>query len=57
MYTAAWQEKIEKNKDWFLWDEKLSRTNEKARLLESKSSCLVTEFEEIQGSFRKLNID
>lgn len=48
---------MEKNRDWFLRDEKLSRTNEKARLLESKASCLVMEFEGIQGSFRKLNID
>ncbi|XP_071570703.1 alpha-tocopherol transfer protein-like [Temnothorax nylanderi] len=55
--NAAWQEKIEKARDWFLRDEKLSRTNEKARLLESKASCLMMEFEGIQGSFRKLNID
>ncbi|XP_024869429.1 uncharacterized protein LOC112453102 isoform X2 [Temnothorax curvispinosus] len=55
--NAAWQEKIEKNRDWFLRDEKLSRTNEKARLLESKASCVMMEFEGIQGSFRKLNID
>lgn len=53
--NAAWQEKIEQYKDWFLRDEKLSRTNENARLLESKS-CLM-EFEALQGSFRKLNID
>lgn len=56
-YVAAWQEKIEKNRDWFLRDEKLSCTNEKARLRELKASCLVMEFEGIQGSFRKLNID
>ncbi|XP_011871185.1 PREDICTED: alpha-tocopherol transfer protein-like [Vollenhovia emeryi] len=54
---AAWQEKIEKNRDWFLSDEKLSRTNEKARLPESKVSCLEIELEGTQGSFRKLNID
>ncbi|KYM82716.1 Alpha-tocopherol transfer protein-like protein [Atta colombica] len=53
----AWQKKIEKNRDWFLQDEKLSRTNEKARLLELKSSCLAMNIEGIQGSFRKLNID
>ncbi|KYN39545.1 Alpha-tocopherol transfer protein-like protein [Trachymyrmex septentrionalis] len=53
----AWQKKIEKNRDWFLQDEKLSRTNENARLLESKSSYLVMNIEGIQGSFRKLNID
>ncbi|XP_070154942.1 alpha-tocopherol transfer protein-like isoform X2 [Polyergus mexicanus] len=55
--NAAWQEKIEKNRDWFLRDEKLSRTNEKARLPESKRSCLLMELEGTQGSFRKLNID
>ncbi|KAL0129671.1 hypothetical protein PUN28_001737 [Cardiocondyla obscurior] len=55
--NAAWQEKLEKNRDWFLRDEKLSRTNEKARLMELKSSCLVMELEGIQGSFRQLNID
>ncbi|KYQ46219.1 Alpha-tocopherol transfer protein-like protein [Trachymyrmex zeteki] len=53
----AWQEKIEKNRDWFLRDEKLSRINEKARLPESKSSCLAMDIEGTQGSFRKLNID
>ncbi|XP_018400044.1 PREDICTED: alpha-tocopherol transfer protein-like [Cyphomyrmex costatus] len=53
----AWQEKIEKNREWFLRDEKLSRTNENARLLKLKSSCLVMDIEGIQGSFRKLNID
>lgn len=55
--TAAWQGKIEKNRDWFLRDEKLSRTNEKARLPESKTSRLLMELEGTQGSFRKLNID
>lgn len=56
-YIAAWQEKIEKNRDWFLRDEKLSRTNENARLPESKRSRLLMELEGLQGSFRKLNID
>ncbi|EZA55687.1 hypothetical protein DMN91_001755 [Ooceraea biroi] len=55
--NAAWREKIEKNRDWFLREEKLSRIDEKARLPESKPSCLVMELEGIQGSFRKLNID
>jgi len=57
MYAAAWREKIEKNRDWFLREEKLSRSDEKARLPESKSSCLLQELDGIQGSFRKLNID
>ncbi|KAL6262827.1 hypothetical protein P5V15_005617 [Pogonomyrmex californicus] len=55
--NATWQQKIEKNRDWFLRDEKLNHTDEKLRLLESNTSCLLMEFEEIQGSFRKLNID
>ncbi|XP_072760133.1 alpha-tocopherol transfer protein-like [Anoplolepis gracilipes] len=55
--NVAWQEKIEKNRDWFLRDEKLSRTDEKVRLPESKTSRFLMEFEGIQGSFRKLNID
>ncbi|XP_029164450.1 alpha-tocopherol transfer protein-like [Nylanderia fulva] len=55
--NAAWQEKIEKNRDWFLRDEKLSRTDERARLPESKTSRLLMELAGIQGSFRKLNID
>ncbi|XP_012534312.1 alpha-tocopherol transfer protein-like [Monomorium pharaonis] len=55
--NAAWQRRIEKHRDWFLQDEKLSRTKENARLPEFKASCLLTEFEGIQGSFRKLNID
>ncbi|XP_020284646.1 alpha-tocopherol transfer protein-like isoform X2 [Pseudomyrmex gracilis] len=52
----AWQEKLEKNRDWFLHDEKLSRTNETARLPELKSYFL-KDLEGLQGSFRKLNID
>ncbi|CAL7938017.1 unnamed protein product [Xylocopa violacea] len=52
----AWQKKIEKNKDWFLREEKLSRTNESARLPESKSRLLM-ELDGLQGSFRQLNID
>ncbi|XP_076758667.1 alpha-tocopherol transfer protein-like [Xylocopa sonorina] len=52
----AWQRKIEKNKDWFLREEKLSRTNESARLPESKSR-LLNELDGLQGSFRQLNID
>lgn len=55
--NAAWRQKIEKNRDWFLREEKLCRTNEKARLPETKSSGLLIELEGIQGSFRKLNID
>ncbi|XP_054001331.1 alpha-tocopherol transfer protein-like [Hylaeus anthracinus] len=52
----AWKKKIEKNRDWYLREEKLSRTDESARLPESKSRLLV-ELEGMQGSFRKLNID
>ncbi|XP_015520341.1 alpha-tocopherol transfer protein-like [Neodiprion virginianus] len=52
----AWKRKIEKNRDWFLREEKLCRTNENARLPNSKSS-LTSELNGIQGSFRKLNID
>lgn len=52
----AWKKKIEKNRDWFLREEKLSRTNEKARVPESKSR-LLAELDGIQGSFRQLNID
>ncbi|XP_071866087.1 alpha-tocopherol transfer protein-like [Bombus fervidus] len=52
----AWKKKIEKNRDWFLREEKLSRTNEKARIPESKSR-LLTELDGLQGSFRQLNID
>ncbi|XP_011165153.1 alpha-tocopherol transfer protein-like [Solenopsis invicta] len=55
--NTAWQEKLEKNRDWFLQDEKLSRTNEKARSPELKASCLVMDYEGIQGTFRKLNLD
>ncbi|XP_033176303.1 alpha-tocopherol transfer protein-like [Bombus vancouverensis nearcticus] len=52
----AWKKKIEKNRDWFLREEKLSRTNEKARVPESKSR-LLAELDGLQGSFRQLNID
>ncbi|XP_003401340.1 alpha-tocopherol transfer protein-like [Bombus terrestris] len=52
----AWKKKIEKNRDWFLREEKLSRTNENARVPESKSR-LLAELDGLQGSFRQLNID
>ncbi|KZC05924.1 PREDICTED: alpha-tocopherol transfer protein-like [Dufourea novaeangliae] len=52
----SWRKKIEKNRDWFLREEKLSRTNESARLPETKSR-LLAELDGLQGSFRKLNID
>lgn len=52
----SWRKKIEKNRDWLLREEKLSRSNESARLLTSKSS-ITSELNGIQGSFRKLNID
>ncbi|XP_076650281.1 alpha-tocopherol transfer protein-like [Halictus rubicundus] len=52
----SWRKKIENNRDWFLREEKLSRTDESARLPESKSR-LITELDGIQGSFRQLNID
>lgn len=54
--NGAWKKKIEKNRDWFLREEKLSRTNENARLPESKTRIL-KELEGLQGSFRQLNID
>ncbi|XP_043247851.1 alpha-tocopherol transfer protein-like [Colletes gigas] len=52
----AWRKKIEKNRDWYLREEKVSRTNESARQPESKSR-LLKELDGLQGSFRKLNID
>ncbi|XP_015585582.1 alpha-tocopherol transfer protein-like [Cephus cinctus] len=52
----AWRNKIEKNRDWYLREEKLSRTNENARMPHTKSSIAV-EINGIQGTFRKLNID
>ncbi|XP_076241573.1 alpha-tocopherol transfer protein-like [Calliopsis andreniformis] len=52
----AWKKKIEKNRDWFLREEKISRTNESARLPECKSK-LLTELDGLQGSFRRLEID
>lgn len=55
-FLDAWKKKIEKNRDWFLREEKLSRTNEKARVPESKSK-LLAELDGLQGSFRQLNID
>jgi len=57
VFAAAWREKTEKNRDWFLREEKLSCSDEKARLPNSKSSCFLRELEGTQGSFRKLNID
>lgn len=56
IFLDAWKKKIEKNRDWFLREEKLSRTNENARLPESKTRIL-KELEGLQGSFRQLNID
>ncbi|XP_032691501.1 uncharacterized protein LOC116854074 isoform X4 [Odontomachus brunneus] len=55
--NAAWRERIEKNRDWFLREEKLSRADESARLPDSKPLSLLMELEGIQGTFRKLNID
>lgn len=52
----AWKNRIEKNRDWFLREEKISRTNESARLPECKSRLLM-ELDGLQGSFRRLNID
>ncbi|XP_043267889.1 alpha-tocopherol transfer protein-like [Venturia canescens] len=52
----AWKKKIEKNRDWYLREEKLSRTDEKVRLPTS-ASALAKELSGLQGSFRKLNID
>ncbi|CAB0036247.1 unnamed protein product [Trichogramma brassicae] len=54
--NESWRLKIEKNRDWFLREEKLSKTNESARLPSSRSTIL-KELEGVQGSFRKLNID
>lgn len=56
IFLDAWKKKIEKNRDWFLREEKLNRTNENARLPESKTRIL-KELEGLQGSFRQLNID
>lgn len=47
----SWRKKIEKYRDWFLREEKISKTNETVRLPASSSS-LVTELGGIQGSFR-----
>ncbi|XP_076165589.1 alpha-tocopherol transfer protein-like [Ptiloglossa arizonensis] len=52
----AWKKRIEKNRDWYLREEKISRTDESARLPESKSKFL-SELEGLQGSFRQLNVD
>ena len=52
----GWRKKIEKQRDWFLREEKISKTNESARMSNKKSS-LAKELDGIQGSFRKLNID
>lgn len=54
--SEAWRIKIEKHRDWFLREEKISRTNESARLPTNKCTIL-KELEGVQGSFRKLNID
>ncbi|KAK2583869.1 hypothetical protein KPH14_001143 [Odynerus spinipes] len=53
----AWRKKIERNRDWYLKEEKLSRSNENARLPDMKPSGLFSELDGVQGSFRKLNID
>ncbi|XP_014219813.1 alpha-tocopherol transfer protein-like [Copidosoma floridanum] len=54
--NEAWRLKLEKHRDWFLRDEKISRTDESKRLPNSK--CLINdELAGLQGSFRKLNID
>ncbi|XP_011505041.1 PREDICTED: alpha-tocopherol transfer protein-like [Ceratosolen solmsi marchali] len=52
----AWRLKIEKHRDWFLREEKLSKTDENARLPCNKS-LIEKHLEGVQGSFRKLNID
>lgn len=52
----AWRKKIEKNRDWFLREEKLSKTDERVRL-PIASSSLAADIGSIQGSFRQLNID
>ncbi|XP_057340518.1 retinol-binding protein pinta-like [Microplitis mediator] len=52
----AWKKKIEKYRDWFLQEEKLSKTDEKVRMPTSSSSFAL-ELGGIQGSFRQLNID
>lgn len=56
LISDAWQRKIEKQKDWFLRDEKISRTNENLRVPTNKPSVF-DELEGVQGTFRKLNID
>ncbi|XP_043467223.1 alpha-tocopherol transfer protein-like isoform X1 [Leptopilina heterotoma] len=52
----AWCRKIEKHKDWYLRDEKISKTDENLRM-PSHKSLLAKELDGMQGSFRQLNID
>ncbi|XP_051158078.1 alpha-tocopherol transfer protein-like isoform X2 [Leptopilina boulardi] len=52
----AWCRKIEKHRDWYLRDEKISKTDENLRM-PSHKSALTKELDGIQGSFRQLNID
>ncbi|KAI4493797.1 hypothetical protein M0804_001973 [Polistes exclamans] len=52
----AWKKKIERNRDWLLREEKLSRTDESVRLPDTKPGFFL-ELNGVQGSFRKLNID
>lgn len=54
--NAAWCKKIEKHRDWFLRDEKISKTDENLRMPINKST-FAKELDGIQGSFRQLNID
>ncbi|KAI4504154.1 hypothetical protein M0802_000625 [Mischocyttarus mexicanus] len=53
----AWRKKIERNRDFVLREEKLSRTDESVRLPDTKPSGIFLELNGVQGSFRKLNID
>ncbi|XP_066581713.1 alpha-tocopherol transfer protein-like [Prorops nasuta] len=54
--NESWKKKLEKNRDWFLREEKMSRSNENARIPEMKTA-LLKDLDGLQGSFRKLNID
>ncbi|XP_034949865.1 retinol-binding protein pinta-like [Chelonus insularis] len=53
----AWRRKIERNRDWFLREEKLCKTDETMRLPAFSSVLATSELNGIQGSFRQLNID
>lgn len=53
----AWRKKLERNSDWLLKEEKLSRSDENLRLPDVKPSSFFVELDGVHGTFRKLNID